>query len=822
MQRSMTIVAVLAAVLVVGGCQNADSNDMRMKYPGMSQLSKGQIGSLPKADMPKILPQTHFAAGMLFEEQGNVGKAITQYRKAVALNHNYVAAYHRLGRMYSLAGKHDAAIQAVARASELKPNNAILHNDLSFEYMFVGRWDDAERSLLRAIELRPTMARAHINLALVQSKQGRFDEALVTFRQVLPEADAFYNLGLLYRGNREYAKAADAFRRVLAINENFAVAQTQLDEVVADMNANALAKVEMVGPVLAETDDRPATPMATSDAAVVERRDRRVETPTPTPTPTLNTTPISTETPAPVMAVTPSSTRKFELRDTETELLAEVVQSIMSGSADVMGENKALTQKTEFAQSTLPAIDDFTDQDDCDREALVDEINAAIDAHVASSKRLASTIVDESAFAIGGDVECDEIEQARPTMATRSLLSDELERLSYNTNEEFVEIEEPKTAPVLVAALERYEDFLTDEEFIEPTPTTPTTPLLQITRHAMSASDPRYEDLFTEDDFGQTEPMVIPSARLSKMNRGPKVAVVETPDPRVEWNQEFVTLDELIDIMDNERRCFEETEFAVVAPEWPIVDSLAYSPVEFDTPQLAPRLDPWADFVRLQAELDKKAEQVTAMVRGVRSDQAETRLATLEKSVNAMAGQVAQRKAVADRMTDARRSHEAKRAEAFKAEMVQKRSERLAMGKAMQKSRTSRTMPATSPEKTRKRSDHANAPMVLAGPHGPPAMADRRDARTERIAPRSPRTKRTQPARRTKVVQRGVVVDWRDGFRSINAMAAIVANDLVCLGEKAKIERDTVVTLMDRRKRDLSNADEEADVSRVIGSSRQK
>jgi len=186
---------------------------------------------------PKILPETHFAAGLLFEQQGQFDKAITQYRKAVALNHNYVVAFHRLGLLQSATGQHPEAAQSLQKAAALRPDNAVLHNDLGFELMRAQQWDEAERELRRAVELKPDLATAHINLALVQAKSERFAESLASFQAVLPDADAYYNLGLMFRGQKRIPEAVEAFRHVLTIDPLFTAAKIQLERLTVRMEA---------------------------------------------------------------------------------------------------------------------------------------------------------------------------------------------------------------------------------------------------------------------------------------------------------------------------------------------------------------------------------------------------------------------------------------------------------------------------------------------------------------------------------------------------------------------------------------------------------
>ncbi len=238
---------------------------MRPTRSGTRPVNEPKIRNVEDEKPPKILPETHFAAGMLFERQGQVDKAVTQYRKAVALNHHYVAAYHRLGLVLSAVGHHDDALVALQRAAELRPENAAIRNNLGFEYLLTGQFAEAEDALRQAVRLQPTFARAHINLGLVLAKTGRFDDALVSFRQVLPEADAYYNLGLVFRGQQRYLEAITAFERTLSLDPEFTAARTQLAEINARM------------PAPPKADAEPAPQAVVAEAPVVEPPDVREE-----------------------------------------------------------------------------------------------------------------------------------------------------------------------------------------------------------------------------------------------------------------------------------------------------------------------------------------------------------------------------------------------------------------------------------------------------------------------------------------------------------------------------------------------------------------
>lgn len=227
--RSLKSWSVLA--LAVAGCTQSQINVSPHERQSLQRVTDSRIENAPESPAPQILPQTHFAAGKMFEAQGLPHKAIEQYQRAIAVNHSFIASYKRLGILLSKVGRHSEAVRIFTAAVEIEPGSAALRNNLGFELMHVSRWDDAESELRRAIALNPELSRAHVNLGMVLSRMGRFDEALTSFRRVLPEPDAYYNLALMYRGQKRYREAAETFAMVLTIDPEFTAAHEQLAEI---------------------------------------------------------------------------------------------------------------------------------------------------------------------------------------------------------------------------------------------------------------------------------------------------------------------------------------------------------------------------------------------------------------------------------------------------------------------------------------------------------------------------------------------------------------------------------------------------------------
>lgn len=231
MMKYTTYKTLIVAMLVTAGCATSDYLVPRTERSTWKPVQNSQMADAKEVPPPKILPETHLAAGLLFEGQGQYEKAVIQYRKAIAVSHDYVEAYHRLGLVLSRIGRHAEAVEAFRRAVELKPAHMVYRNNLGFELMLLQRWAEAERELRESIELAPKFERAHVNLGVVLARQGKFEEALHAFMRILPDSDAYYNLGLMYRGQKRYEEAAEAFRRVIQLDPQFTAAAAQLEQI---------------------------------------------------------------------------------------------------------------------------------------------------------------------------------------------------------------------------------------------------------------------------------------------------------------------------------------------------------------------------------------------------------------------------------------------------------------------------------------------------------------------------------------------------------------------------------------------------------------
>jgi tetratricopeptide (TPR) repeat protein len=369
MMKTMNRVCLIAvAATLVAGCAKTREQNGYARHP---ELKSGQSarGSNRKQEVPaapRILPETNYAAGRIFEQQGSPEKAIEQYRKAIALNHEYTAAYARLGLMLSVTGQHEESVAAFTKAVELKPGSAILRNNLGFELLYLERWAEAERHLREAGRLDPRLAQAHINLGLLLGRTQRDEQAVESFRMILPEPDAYYNLGLLQRAQGRHTQAAESFRHVLTINPEFNAAQRQLVQVerkvvaaepagtaVTTQDPIAADPGTLTAPAGAATSGHPVLPQTTSVPFV--DLGALIEELNPVPQIPINPVTAGPETLTPPIAIEDAAAEK-EIPTTRTTIGASMEPSEPTENR-IQGEPAIIAPPAEpvtVAQETQP------------------------------------------------------------------------------------------------------------------------------------------------------------------------------------------------------------------------------------------------------------------------------------------------------------------------------------------------------------------------------------------------------------------------------------------------------------------------------------
>ncbi|MCP2619049.1 tetratricopeptide repeat protein, partial [Candidatus Aminicenantes bacterium AC-335-A11] len=142
--------------------------------------------------------------------------------KCLILNPKYYLAYNALGLTYSMQGNLEKAIENFKKCLELNPDFPEAHNNLGIIYHQMGFLDKAKKEYLKALSSPdyPHKELPYYNLALLSLIEGKSEKALKYINSALRENSRYgmaynlkgkilENLGNLEEAIRNYEKALE-------------------------------------------------------------------------------------------------------------------------------------------------------------------------------------------------------------------------------------------------------------------------------------------------------------------------------------------------------------------------------------------------------------------------------------------------------------------------------------------------------------------------------------------------------------------------------------------------------------------------------------
>jgi TolB-like protein/Tfp pilus assembly protein PilF len=177
-----------------------------------------------------------------YNQRGDEGfrRALIAYRKAIALDPGYAAAYAGLAMSEALLADSTADApsvqQAVADAESAvtrAPDSADSYAARGFVRYYRGwDWSGAEADFMKALALDPSDSTVQVRYGGLLVALGRLEEAIAATKIAVGldplSILAWHRLGRYYIATRQYAAAHEAISRSLEIQPEFAAAQSAL------------------------------------------------------------------------------------------------------------------------------------------------------------------------------------------------------------------------------------------------------------------------------------------------------------------------------------------------------------------------------------------------------------------------------------------------------------------------------------------------------------------------------------------------------------------------------------------------------------------
>jgi tetratricopeptide (TPR) repeat protein len=130
-------------------------------------------------------PEGRMNLGNLYAQRRDVGGAIEEYRKAIAIDPTFVAAYANLADLYRAGGVDGEAEKTLREGLARNPKEAVLHHALGLTLVRQKRMAEGLQELRTASQLAPTSGRYAYVYAVALNSGGRTAEAIAVLNTAL-------------------------------------------------------------------------------------------------------------------------------------------------------------------------------------------------------------------------------------------------------------------------------------------------------------------------------------------------------------------------------------------------------------------------------------------------------------------------------------------------------------------------------------------------------------------------------------------------------------------------------------------------------------
>ena len=178
-------------------------------------------------------PSVRYTAALTLFRGGEYGDARTEVERALALQPTYEDAIRLRARILMVEGDIDGGLAEFRKVMARRPNAVAVHSDMAVALYNASRFDEALAALEKAIALSPASAINLTRAGATAQQLGDTAKALEYYERanaIQPRADTFSNMGTIYYGLGDFAKAAAAYEGSLLIRGTSAVTNRNLGD----------------------------------------------------------------------------------------------------------------------------------------------------------------------------------------------------------------------------------------------------------------------------------------------------------------------------------------------------------------------------------------------------------------------------------------------------------------------------------------------------------------------------------------------------------------------------------------------------------------
>ena len=223
-------------------------------------------------------PSVRYIAALTLFRGGRYADAKTEVQRALALQPTYEDAIRLHGTVLMRQGDVAAGMAEFRKVMALRPNAVSLYSEMGSALYAASRFPEALEALEKAIALSPGSALNLVRAGTAAQAMGERQKALDFYESanaIQPRAETFSNMGTIYYGLGDYAKAARSYEGALLIRPLSAVTHRNLGDAYSHIGRRDEARAayqEAVRHAQAEVSVSPSNARAVARLAVYQAK----------------------------------------------------------------------------------------------------------------------------------------------------------------------------------------------------------------------------------------------------------------------------------------------------------------------------------------------------------------------------------------------------------------------------------------------------------------------------------------------------------------------------------------------------------------------
>jgi serine/threonine-protein kinase len=169
-----------------------------------------------------VNPAGYTCLGVVYNGTGRYEEAVTQFERALGLDHMNDESYRGLAAAYDRLGRIAEAEHTYRRSIAIRPDYWGGYSWLGTFLFSHGRYEEAAKMFAQVTTLAPDNIRGYNNLGGVYLALGSYPDAIAAFEhsvRLRPNEDAYSNLGELYLYQQRFAEASQACEQAVKLNQ---------------------------------------------------------------------------------------------------------------------------------------------------------------------------------------------------------------------------------------------------------------------------------------------------------------------------------------------------------------------------------------------------------------------------------------------------------------------------------------------------------------------------------------------------------------------------------------------------------------------------